>query len=1173
MVMRQFLYPVFLLSGIFSAAAAPFPEDPFPEYKTIPRQLRMPKCAVIRTDVNGDTLVNGQKRYLVGVSCSATNLDVNLRPTAGYSPSLKWLYEGVLTFETAQRLGFDTITTNVPATWLKTINPKLYVEGINAKNLALARRMLGNGLPFAVDFTLFPWSHGRLHSKRPAAPKIGQDAYNNFLQGNNNHWVPYNIFHPQGVDLYRRMWRDGTREMKRLISGPILHYELFNEPAYNDPGPYNKRRFEEHLQRKFQTVETMNRTFRSRFRTFQEAASLTDLGKYPALSVEWGKFLEEGFTKLTRIGRAAVREADPEAKVCTQVIGMNYYRTLPMSNINIFEINRSMDAIALPTSGGLTYPTTFEKPPRKTVEAPANSDRFSEGILCRHLFRAMADGKPIHNPEAYARKSRKDNRNLLWMDLLRGSNQTYLFAWGRMLTTWKPDFTEEGGRRQAEKYPYVMTNPYSFSTDALAGIAEGRAEILKLADFFVSRKQFESVRPREVAVMLSYPTERYGVQIGYGRKNEILNYTSALEFSHYPMDALFEEQLSENRHTRYKAIVAPGVLCTGDGTLERLEQYVRNGGILLAARSEMPFDEYGNPRRNTLFQGLHVRERKQKTLSGSLQLKLPIPDLLPGTIRARNDLSLDVDPATWEILGTLRGEAAVLRRKLGKGSVYFIAPMMQDYAIAAVTGAILQFHGIHPLFRIRRLPEKDLAVNIELHASRAGRITAAFLYNHDLYPKRMEIALPENCSTAVDVFRQEILPVRNGYAEFFMPSNDRILLGFGSPEDLKKRFGTLRPITGNEISLRFSQAEKEHEDRLRKAESSQFAYSADRANLIPLNLRPFANRSFQDQRPNDGKGGWTDQGKETSLDGVPWGVHTFAGIPCDLIRFDENSDRSCIMLQSRSLKEKLPAEIRGIPVNRKVSKIYFFHTTAWSRPKGTVSMIYRLRYADGGVREIPIRNGIDVYDWWSVKRPENESCRVAWKNLNGRGFTVMEWVHPEADREIASIDIRSTNTATIPIVLAITVEQNSGNRKQHFFDSGTAAGWGGVSVRPLDRSSFALTIGNQTKSWAGARISGSPLLLPEKERRNATLRFLLKVGSDKFGNPRQKMESSLKLELFSDRLVRSSSFKISPVSRQREFIFPLRDLKSCPERIKTLSFQYLGPADAGFEIKNLRIEY
>ena len=49
-----------------------------------------------------------------------------------------------------------------------------------------------------------------------------------------------------------------------------------------------------------------------------------------------------------------------------------------------------------------------------------------------------------------------------------------------------------------------------------------------------------------------------------------------------------------------------------------------------------------------------------------------------------------------------------------------------------------------------------------------------------------------------------------------------------------------------------------------------------------------------------------------------------------------------------------------------------------------------------GVREIPIRNGIDVYDWWSVKRPENESCRVAWKNLNGRGFTVMERVHPEA---------------------------------------------------------------------------------------------------------------------------------------------------------------------------------
>ena len=676
-----------------AGASATSPETPFPEFEKIPPKLRMPKCADIRTDDSGDTFVNGERRYLVGVSCSSTNLDVNLHPTAGYPSSLKWLYEGVLTFETAQRLGFDTITTNVPATWLKTINPQLPVEGINPENLALARRMLGNGLPFAVDFTLFSWSHGSLHSKRKLAKGIDGAAYNNYLQGNNNHWVPYNIFHPQGIDLYRRMWRDGVREMKKRITGPILHYELFNEPAYNDLGPYNKQCFEKHLLRKFQTVERMNRTFRTQFRTFQEAASLTDLGKYPALSVEWGKFQEAGFTNLTREGRAAIREIDPDAKVCTQVIGMNYYRTLPMSNINIFEINRNMDAIALPTSGGLTYPTTFEKPPRRSIEAPANSDRFSEGLLCRHLFRAMADGKPIHNPEAYTRKNRKDNRNLLWMDLLRGSNQIYLFSWGRMLSTWKPAFTEEGGRRQAEKYPYVMTNPYSFSTEALAGIAEGRAEILELADFFVSRKHFESVRPREVAVMLSYPTERYGVQIGYGRKNEILNYTSALEFSHYPIDALFEEQLSENRHARYKALVAPGILCTGEGTLKHLENYVRNGGILIAARSEMPFDEYGNPRNNPLFQGLHVRERKQPALSGILQLNLPVPDLLPGPIHAKNDLSVETAPGTWEVLGTLQGEAAVLRRKLGKGYVWLIAPMMQDYAIAAVAGAILQSHG------------------------------------------------------------------------------------------------------------------------------------------------------------------------------------------------------------------------------------------------------------------------------------------------------------------------------------------------------------------------------------------------------------------------------------------------------------------------------------------------
>lgn len=1164
-----------LRAGIAAAICCLLPSlvGQIADFAALPAGVVLPPGKTVSVSPAGDYLVDGRPRYLFGVQFSS-GLGLDFGPTAGYPPELNWVYEAPLTYESAQRLGFDTFAWFLPSRpWLERFGVEELRWGRSEKDLEMLGAVVNNGLPLLIDYTCFPWSFGKPGTSKTYAGILPEEAINRFHSASGNHWVPYNIFHPEGRKMYLSFWEYGVDHARQTSKNQKLVYELFNEPAYYDPSPYNRRLFAEYLERKYGSIDKLNALWRSDFASFTTLSQFADRKDHPGIVIDWSKFCEEGMTALARDGRDCIRAKNPGALVCYQILGYRSYRSPPATNINIYEINKHMDAISTPTGGGLGTRSTLTAPPVQTVQAPANVPALPEGILQRHFFRCLADGKPIHNPECYATRSRNGNRNIVWQDLLRGSNATYMFMWSKRAWEWGPERDEAGGRKIAERFPYILANPYAFSIDDLQGFMDAKQDIARFSDFFVPRERGIA---REVALLLSFATERYAFADGYVAHNEILHYTSGLEYSHVPLDVVVEEQLAEGRLAQkgYRAVVAVGLRNILPGTSEALQRFVEKGGVLIAAREFMPWDEYGNAVANPLFAGLATEPREDAAISELIFTALAQPALLPGKVPAKNDLRV-LSADGWETLATCDGQPAVLRRALGAGSIYAITPMLQDYAAAAVATALLARHDIQPALNIARVPTGDLAPNIEAHCVRRDGMMLASLLNIDLYPKCLDIALPAGCAVAADLLSNELLPVADGRARLMLDNNRHVVIGFAATaEKLAQRFGDLTPLSLDAVTARYDAAFKAHEQLIAAQTAGADIFHIDAAHSTPVDLRAQANSAFVDQVANDGQGGWIDQGKEQSLDNTPWEITPLLGVPCDFIRFDANDNRCCIILASTSVKRQVPAECRGISINDRCRTLFFFHTTANAQP-GDPVMNYRIHYLDGGSVDLPIICGQNIDLWTLPEPPADAAYRPAWRNSAGRGFQIYAWRNPEPNRGICRLDIISAGGAAVPIVIGITMEKLAPGMNEQSFAGIAPHPWGCEAVVVNDVTE--IVVSEKSSDWAGVRFPlPEPLVLTAEQARKAIIKYEINGGRDPFGN--YKGGQGLQISIgsgFVHARMRPDNHEATFETASEPLYRWLRKSKQAESlSLESLAFQFRGSGkSSGVFLKNIRIEY
>jgi hypothetical protein len=189
--------------------------------------------------------------------------------------------------------------------------------------------------------------------------------------------------------------------------------------------------------------------------------------------------------------------------------------------------------------------------------------------------------------------------------------------------------------------------------------------------------------------------------------------------------------------------------------------------------------------------------------------------------------------------------------------------------------------------------------------------------------------------------------------------------------------------------------------------------------LFPLDFHGKANRNANTiSMPNSFAG--------NGLAELPRGEHSFGGV-----KFCVGNE--VIHLASKFIKTA-PAEVKGIPVNRKIVELYVLHSgqrgnqAAFPRD-GTRVGEYRLHYEDGTSVTFPIVYGEDFRDWWyGADHFPTTRGKVVWTGGNFRTATLRlylsAWKNPHPDQKVTTLDYVSTlELDSAPFCAAMTVEE------------------------------------------------------------------------------------------------------------------------------------------------------
>ena len=164
---------------------------------------------------------------------------------------------------------------------------------------------------------------------------------------------------------------------------------------------------------------------------------------------------------------------------------------------------------------------------------------------------------------------------------------------------------------------------------------------------------------------------------------------------------------------------------------------------------------------------------------------------------------------------------------------------------------------------------------------------------------------------------------------------------------------------------------------------------------------------------------------------VPRGEQTFGGVKFTI-------GPGSLQLGS-GLLTMAPERIEGIPVGKRVARMYVLHGAQFSGPKnsvadGTTIGWYRVVYEDQTEESIAVVAGEDVRNWFSgdsqpptrgYKAWTGENRLAGWLNLKVRLFA-SGWTNPHPEKKVARIDYLTAGTQAAPFCLAITVEEPVG---------------------------------------------------------------------------------------------------------------------------------------------------
>lgn len=212
-----------------------------------------------------------------------------------------------------------------------------------------------------------------------------------------------------------------------------------------------------------------------------------------------------------------------------------------------------------------------------------------------------------------------------------------------------------------------------------------------------------------------------------------------------------------------------------------------------------------------------------------------------------------------------------------------------------------------------------------------------------------------------------------------------------------------------------------------------------------VDLRETANAGLEDDGIADnGAGGWTDEGINDMFlwPPLPLGENEYNGYPFHVIDPESNEGRSVLVLRGRDRCQDKPVEATVSVPEVKGRFVYFLQNAAGSvagQPEAYTVATYTISYADGSQVEVPMRDGIEIRQWWTsdgndhhdeIRRPAHVGKNLyteKWRQMIGLWAT--RWANPHPDKPITAIQFSSHELA-VPILFAVTISDQDYAQKR-----------------------------------------------------------------------------------------------------------------------------------------------
>lgn len=521
--------------------------------------------------------------------------------------------------------------------------------------------------------------------------------------------------------------------------------------------PYSVARFRTWLQKKYGTLDALNRAWYRRFESWDEVEPnrLSTILSYTDF-IDWREFIVQKLTADLHMRFEAVKKGAPD-RVATSHAAAPSLFTSPLSgdgSPDDWQMANAVDYWGTSFYPKHSYPVGRDAAWRAALLDFTRSSTGEKGFYVGEL----QGGFGTVAMRVSSTVTPSDLRMWMWSSLARGAKGVNVYAWYPMSSGY-----ESGG----------------FGLINLDGTVTERAGSAGSVARTVSANQalFAAAKPLRADVAIVYNPLSYMVggrrpQFAAGaqgetaniERNSMLGTYRALFPTNVPVDFVHVDQIAKGELAnanglRYKVVFLPYPLMLASDAAKALRDFVAAGGTLVAEARAAWNDEKGRAKEIIPGYGLtevcSCRETAvQSTVTGKTELVMSVPlglekgDKVHGSVFEE---TLEPTSATAQVVGRwVSGAPAIVFAPFGKGKMLAIGTFLgapyetdRDENAAKLIRGVLDWSGV----RTRVVTSAPLEVKM----LRSGTSTLVFAFNHSTAPVESTIAIDGLSGKARDI--------------------------------------------------------------------------------------------------------------------------------------------------------------------------------------------------------------------------------------------------------------------------------------------------------------------------------------------------------------------------------------------------------------------------------------